>query len=70
MMDDVRGVYNSNIQIKLKARMVKSSDCSDAYIDLKETIAITDAELEVSTRQSDEWNKQVTFKNVRHSLTA
>ena len=52
--DDVRGVYNSNIQIKLKTRMVKSSDCSDAYIDLKETITITDAELEVSTRESDE----------------
>ena len=65
MKDEGRGAYNSYSQIKFKTGMVKSSfcDCSDTYIDLKGTITITDAELDVSTRQSDERNKQLSFKN-------
>ena len=45
--DESRGTYNVNGQIKFKTTMLKSSLCdySDAYILVKEKIAITGEEL-------------------------
>ena len=53
--DDARGMYNKNIQIKVKTRMLKSSlcDCSDAYILVSGTIAITGSGADDNAKQLD-----------------
>ena len=72
--DQLKGVYNANSDIGIKATMLKSTLCdySDAYIPLKGRITITEdagldegrteAELLVA-RQADKRNKGVIFKN-------
>ena len=56
--DDVRGMYNSNSEIKFKTLMLKSSACdySDAYILVSRTITVAGA------IAKDRNNKQVIFK--------
>ena len=63
--DQSRGVYNTNSDIRFKTTMLKSSLCyySDAYILVKRTITITGAGPDAATRQVDERNKGVIFKN-------
>ena len=63
--DESRGTYNVNSQIKFKTTMLKSSLCdySDAYILVKEKIAITGAGDDAIDRQADERDKGVAFKN-------
>ena len=63
--DESRGTYNVNSQIKFKTTTLKSSLCdySDAYILVKGTITITGAGADATTRQVDERDKGVTFKN-------
>ena len=63
--DESRGAYNVNSQIKFKTTMLKSSFCdySDAYILVKGTITINGRGADVATRQADERNKGVSFKN-------
>ena len=63
--DQSRGVYNTNSDIRFKTTMLKSSLCyySDAYILVKGTITITGAGPDAATRQVDERNKGVIFKN-------
>ena len=60
-----RGTYNVNSQIKFKTTMLKSSLCdySDAYILVKGKITITGAAADAATRQADERDKGVAFKN-------
>ena len=63
--DESRGTYNVNSQIKFKTTMLKSSLCdySDAYILVKGTITINGAGADAATRQADERDKCVAFKN-------
>ena len=63
--DESRGTYNVNSQIKFKTTMLKSSLCdySDAYILVKGTITIQGAGYDAATRQADERDKGVIFKN-------
>ena len=63
--DESRGTYNVNSQIKFKTTMLKSSLCdySDAYILVKGKITITVAGEYAATRQADERDKGVAFKN-------
>ena len=63
--DESRGTYNVNSQIKFKTTMLKSSLCdySDAYILVKGTITITGAGADAATRQADERDEGVIFKN-------
>ena len=63
--DESRGTYNVNSQIKFKTTMLKSSVCdyNDAYILVKGTITITGAGADPATRQADEGDKGVAFKN-------
>ena len=63
--NDPHETYNSVSQIRFKTSMVKSSLCdySDACILLKETITITGRGADLATRQRDERNKEVIFKN-------
>ena len=58
-------MYNTNSDIKFKATMLKSSlsDYSDPYILIKGRITITGAGNYVATREADERNKGVIFKN-------
>ena len=62
-----RGTYNVNSQIKFKTTMLKSTLCdySDAYIFFKGTITITGGGggADAATRQADEREKVVAFKN-------
>ena len=60
-----RGTYNVNSQIKFKTTMLKSSLCdySDAYILANGKITITGAGADAATRQADERDKGVAFKN-------
>ena len=62
--DDSRSTYN-NEDIKFKTTMLKSDlfDYADAYIFVKGTITITGHGDDAATRQLDERNKGVTFKN-------
>ena len=72
--DQLKGLYNANSDIGIKATMLKSTLCdySDAYIPLKGRITITEdagpdegrteAQLLVA-RQADKRNKGVIFKN-------
>ena len=63
--DESTGTYNVNTQIKFKTTMLKSSlsDYSDAYIFGKGKITITGAGDDAATRQADEGDKGVAFKN-------
>ena len=63
--DDACGTYNTNSQIKFKTLMLRSSLCdySDAYILVSGTKTITGAGNDDGTRQLDESNKGVIFKN-------
>ena len=60
-----RGTYNVNSQIKFKTTMLKFSLCdySDAFILVKETITINGRGADAATRQADERDKGVAFKN-------
>ena len=60
--DESRGTYNS--QIKFKTTMLKSSLCdhTEAHILTKGKITITGGD-DAATRQQDERDKGVTFKN-------
>ena len=62
--DDSRGTY-TDADIKFKITMLKSDLCdyADAYIFVKGTIIITGDGDDNATRQADEINKGVTFKN-------
>ena len=61
----MRGTCNTNNQIEFKTSVLKSSLCdySDVYILVKESITVTGAGADANTRQNDEKNKGVTFKN-------
>ena len=63
--DQSRRVCNTNIDIRFKTKMIKSSICdySDAYIFVKGRITITGAGDAAAARQGDERNKSVIFKN-------
>ena len=63
--DESRGTYNVNSQIKFKTTMFKSSLCdySDAYILVKRTITINGREADAASRQADQRDKGVPFKN-------
>ena len=66
MLDNTpRGTYNTNSPIKFKTLMLRSSLCdySDAYILVSGTKTITGAGNDDGTRQLDESNKGVIFKN-------
>ena len=58
-------MYNTNSQFKINTSMLQSSLCdySDAYILVSWTIAITGRGANQATRQADEKNKGVIFKN-------
>ena len=60
-----RGTYNVNSQIKFKTTMLKFSLCdySDAFILVKGTITINGRGADAATRQADERDKGVAFKN-------
>ena len=62
--DESRGTYTSN-DIKFKTTMLRSNLCdyADAYILVKGTITITGAGNDDATKQADERDKGVTFKN-------
>ena len=63
--DEPRGTYSVNSQIKFKTTMLKSSlfDYSDACIFVRGKITITGAGDDAATRQADERDKGVAFKN-------
>ena len=62
--DESRGTYTDN-DIRFKTTMLRSNLCdyADAYILVKRTIAITGAGNDDATKQADERDKGVTFKN-------
>ena len=62
--DESRGTYTSN-DIKFKTTILRSNLCdyADAYILVKGTITITGAGNDDATKQADERDKGVTFKN-------
>ena len=62
--DESRGTYTSN-DIKFKATMLRSNlyDYADAYILVKGTKTITGAGNDDATKQANEWDKRVIFKN-------
>ena len=62
--DESRGTYTNN-DIKFKTTMLRSNLCdyADAYILVKGTITITGAGNDDATKQADERDKGVTFKN-------
>ena len=70
-IDESRGAYNVNSQIKFKTTMLKSSLCDyiDAYILVKGKIAITATGDNAAARQADERDKGVAFKNCSPFLT-
>ena len=63
--DESIGKYNVNSQIKFKTTMLNSSLCdySNAYILVKGKITITGTVADAATRQADERDKGVAFKN-------
>ena len=63
--DDVRGLYNTNSQIKFKTSMLKSTLCdySDAYILVSGTITVVGAGADDAARALDRNNKQAISKN-------
>ena len=62
--DESRGTYTGN-DIRFKPTMLRSNLCdyADAYILVKGTITITGAGNDDATKQADERDKGVTFKN-------
>ena len=62
-MNQSRGTYNVNSQIKFKTLMLKSSLCdyNDAYILVKGKITITGAGDDAAARKADERDKGVAF---------
>ena len=62
--DDSHGSYNTNNQIKFKTLVLRSSLCdySDRYILVSETITISAAGNDDTTRRLEEINKWVIFK--------
>ena len=62
--DESRGTYTIN-DIKFKTTMLRANlyDYADAYILVKGTITITGASADDDTKQLDERNKGVIFKN-------
>ena len=62
--DESRGTYTSN-DIKFKTTMLRSNLCdyADAYILVKGTVTITGAKNDDATKQADERDQGVTFKN-------
>ena len=63
IIDQLRGVYNVNSDIRLKITMLKSSLCnySDAHILVKREIEITGDGADAAARQVDERDKGVIF---------
>ena len=63
--DESRGAYNVNSQIKFKITLLKSSlyDYTDAYILVKGKITIAGAGKNAVSKQADERDKGVVFKN-------
>ena len=63
--DELKRAYKVNSQIKFKTTMLKSSLCdySDTYIFVKGKITITRAGDDAASRQADERDKGVAFKN-------
>ena len=63
--DESRRTYNANSQIKFKTTILKSSLCdySDAYILVKGKITINGRAVDAVSRQVDERDKGVVFKN-------
>ena len=73
IIDDARGTYNTNSQIKFKVSILKSSllshDYIDAYIPVSGKITITGAGADDAAKRLDERNKGVVLRIVHHSLT-
>ena len=65
--DESRETYTGN-SIKLKTTILRSN--AGAYILVNETITITRAGADDPTKQADERNKGVTFKNCARLLNA
>ena len=63
--DNVRGIYNTNSQMKLKTKILNSILCdySEADILVTRTTAITGAGEGEDERHADQRNERVTFKN-------
>ena len=63
--NQLRGVFNTNSNIRFKTTMLKFSLCdySGAYIFVKGKITITEAGDDAAAKQADERNKGVIFKN-------
>ena len=61
--DVVRGMHNTNSQIKFKTSILKSSLCdySDAHILVSRTITVVRAGADNATRARDRNNKQPIF---------
>ena len=61
--DESRGTYNVNRQMKFETTILKSSLCdySDAYILVKETIAVNNTA--AADADANNTNKKVIFKN-------
>ena len=61
--DESRGTYNINSQIKFKTTMLNSSLCdySDAYILVKEIIAVNNTA--AADANANNTNKKLVFKN-------
>ena len=64
-INDTRGTYITNSQIKFKTTMLKSSLCDhgDVYILFKRTIIVVGLEADKASRTSDKDNKETIFKN-------
>ena len=64
-VDDLRGTYNTNSQIKFKTSMLKLSLCdySDAYILVNRNITITGEKADNDAKRADGRNKGVKFEN-------
>ena len=68
MIDESRGTYSVNKQIKCKTSMLRSSLCdySDTYILVKGIISVNNT----AGADANNTNKKVIFKIVFHLLTA
>ena len=69
--DGSRGTYNTNIQVKFKTTMLKSSICtySDVYILTKEKITIPRAGYDAAARKDDKRNKEKYLKILLYLLS-
>ena len=61
IIDDARGTYNKDFQIKFKISMLNSSLCDygDAYILVSGTITITGAEDDDAPKRADKRDQEV-----------